>query len=318
MPGDSGFFRNDAARPNPPFTRTKLSNSLKGGAPPPILRINGIPVPPQHRRKYRLFKPEQIVGEYQFTWHHNIPWNILRKTWDTVVTFCSPKAVSGLFNFYAAQHPNEGKAPRLLQKMLHLRSEEGIGADRSAASSRTCAAWIDHLETRQKATPHPRIYLEGEDRDDLRTILCWGAWNLNEGPGTRVDDPDELFDSFGPFDANESRRARYIAVERLNLTLNQINDDYIKQANQPCSPGKTCDPWSEALLESLRICDALTAAQRSIVYFDPMMWAPVTMSASASDLFDIKANATVENGMLTADLRGALVYKQMKKLVRMG
>lgn len=73
-------------------------------------------------------------------------------------------------------------------------------------------------------SPNPRMGFQGEDREKLKTILCWGTWNLNEGPGTRVDDPGELFDTFGPFDAEETRRPRYVAVERLNTTLNDIWD----------------------------------------------------------------------------------------------
>ncbi|PZW41358.1 hypothetical protein C8P66_12166 [Humitalea rosea] len=316
MPNDTAFYRNDSSRPDPPFARTELSNLLRNNQP--VLRRNGIPVGAEHRHTYRLFRADQLVGSYQFTWHHNIPWNILRRSWDVVLTFCTDAALKALFNFYAAGHPLADDAPRLFAKLLLLRATFGItnGVAERTPGVRGCEAWIDHLTDTMRDSPNPRMGFQGEDREKLKTILCWGTWNLNEGPGTRVDDPGELFDTFGPFDAEETRRARYVAVERLNTTLNDIWDRFTEQANMPCSMATTTRPWSAALLETLRVCAALTPSQRGIVYFDPLMWAPVTLSRSAMELFDVKANATFDSGMITEVLRGVSVYKQMKKRVR--
>jgi hypothetical protein len=316
---DSGFFRNDSGRPDPPFKRTLLQNNFAGGVTTPTLRLNGSLVSASERKKYRLFKATQVVGEYAFTWHHNIPWNILRRSWDAVITFCTEESIRKLFDFYIDDHPLADEGPDLLKKMLALRKEEGIELSRKKgcpkAEGKTCQAWIEHLETTMKTSVD--YTFSEEERPNLKVILCWGAWNLNEGPGTRVDDPGELFDAFGPFDATEGRKARYVAVERLNQTLNDIFNQYTELANSKCTLAATRNAWSDALMETMRVCEALTPSQRQIVYFDPLMWAPVTLSNNAVSKFNLDANrAETEDGMITEDLRGVRVFKQMKKMVR--
>jgi len=318
--GDTCFFFEDAKRPDPPFTRTNLRNVMVGGTPPPTLFVNGVAVTSANRKKYRLFRSSQLVGDYQFTWHHNIPWNILRKSWDLVITFCTEECIVGLFDFYTAGHPYAYQAPGLLAKVLLLRRTAGLPLARRSMVppqvKRSCGEWVDHLVKTMKESTDPAMTLLGEERDELKTILCWGAWNLNEGPGTRVDDPDELFDSFGPFDATELRKPRYVAVDRLDKTLNRIVDDYKKLKDTPYVPDTTSHVWSKELMETLRVCQGLTPDQRKIVFFDPLMWAPVTLSANAASLFNLATSVQTEDGMIVEVLRGVQVFKQMKKCVR--
>ncbi len=315
---NAGFFRNSAKRPDPPFDRTMLSNRLVGGNPPPVLYCDYVPVPTAERKKYRLFKSSQIVGDYQFTWHHNIPWNILRRTWDIAITFCTEESIRALFDFYTSQHPLADQGPGILEKMLGVRKAIGIHLDGkkgcTKVHTKTCSEWIDALDEYQKNDE--QLGLDSPEYDTLQVILCWGGWNLNEGPGSRVDDPGEFFDAFGPFDANIGRVARYVAVERLNKTLNDMFNEYNTLAAAKCSLETTRNPWSRELMETMRVCNALTPEQREIVYFDPLMWAPVTLSGNAIAMFNLDPYKTpTEDGMVTENLRGVPVFKQMKKKV---
>jgi hypothetical protein len=318
--GDSCFYGHDANRPDPPFPRTKLSNVYLNGGNTLTLTVNNAPITGKAIRKYRLFPRDVVVGDYPFTWHHNVPWNLLRKSWDIVVTFCSAGVLQRLFAFYVKGHPKDTQAEALIAKVLALQAAAAPNSSATgerSVGSKTVGDWVTAVNTFMTTSNDGKIAFADEDRNDLRLILCWGAWNLNEGPGVRIDDPDELFDDFGAFDAHEHLRARYTAVARLNATLLTMKSEFDALENVRSSYAATGQAWSDALDETLRVCEALNPSQRQIAYFDPMMWAPVTPSGRPEVEQNFPKQFEIINGMVVV-LRTVKCYIQMKKKVPAG
>ena len=311
----SCFYGHDSERPDPPFPRTKLSNLFINGNL--RMSINNVPITAKEEGKYRLFPRDRAVGDYPFTWHHNVPWNLLRSSWDLVVTFCGPDCTRRLFRFYVQGHPNEFKADALIDKVLKLQNQTAPTAEASGTrslGSRGVSEWVSAVDEQMKSSD---IGFSDDDRADLRLILCWGAWNLNEGPGVRIDDPDEAFDDFGSFDAHPNLNARYIAVARLNLTLLTMKTQFDGLAAARSNHAETCARWTKALAETLDVCEALIPQQRQIAFFDPMMWAPVTPSSRGLEQ-EFPKKFEMSSGLVLVERRGVACYIQMKKKVRPG
>ena len=282
--GSSCFFLDPTIkdkRPTAPFPRTTIS--LRGANRPFALYRDATPVPPAEVKNYLFFdhNAEQI-GSYPLAFHHSIPFNLLKSSWDPIVLFCKPEAISALWAHYLKDHPtakeSSNEIKSLTDKLLAIRKKHGLdlnyggtgGTPRTFESYATAAYAAVNADASLTA-------ITSDESNALLVILCWGAWNLTEGPegAIRIEDPGEAFDEFGDCAPSESLKVRYRAVARLNSTLLKISTEY--QANKAAPvTAKLGAGWSDELMEALRVCAAMDSTQRELVYVDPLMWGAIT------------------------------------------
>jgi hypothetical protein len=300
-------------RPSAPseLGRTLLSNRLINVGKANQMFINQQSIPPNEAALYRLFAPETLVGAYEFTWHHNIPWNELRDSWDIIITFCTPAIITRLFDLYTRDHvlaKTSGTPPaRLLQKILALREAAGPAQADDATSGlqnksdrMTGQQWLTNMAGYRFPSNRSQTNFNSTDHDALPLFICWDGWNLVEGPSTtiRTEDPGEMFDDFSAADPDTSHNHRYGCVARLHDTLIQIINDFNTQwATTPCNFVQTTITWSRAMDETLTVCESLTSDERKAIFYARDMWAPVSMwgpinkAGAAGDPMTVQVNS---------------------------
>lgn len=313
--GSSCFFLDKKAsdkRPTAPFPRTTIS--LEGSQRPYVLKRNGVAVPPPKVKDYLFFDlyAEQI-GSYPLALHHSIPFNLLKSSWDPVLLFCSEEAISALWAHYCQDHPVLSEKPEeirdLTAKLLRVRKELGPDFSASGASPRK---YQDFAKEAYKAVAQDTSLgaMTSDEINAMTVILCWGGWNLTEGPegAIRIEDPGEAYDEFEACCPDQGLKVRYRAVARLNAALLKISTDYEKRSGEPVS-AQVAGEWSDSLMEALRICQAMTPAQRRLVHVDPLMWAPVANYGTVNR----KGNAQLNpNSMMKIELNSKWFWRQYK------
>lgn len=310
------------ARPSAPaeLGRTALKNTVNSPGKPAQLFINGQHIPPNEAALYRLFARDTLVGAYEFTWHHNIPWNELRESWDIIITFCRPEIITRLFDLYTRDHvlaKTSATTPaKLLQKILALREAGGPAqADDAKAGLQnksdrmTGQQWLNNMAAYRFPANRSHSNFNAADHDALPIFICWDGWNLVEGPSTtiRTEDPGEAFDDFSAADPDPTRQHRYGCVMRLHSTLTEIIDDFnANWAATPCQYVNTTIKWSKAMDETLKVCEALTSDERKAIFYTRDMWAPVSMWGPLN-----KAGATGDP--LTIQVNSVTCWRQAKR-----
>ena len=291
-------------RPSAPkeLGHTLLKNTAPAGQALQM-SINGTWISPKEAAEYRLFALNTSIGQgYRFTWHHNIPWNELRDSWNIIITFCTPKVIKRLFDLYTEGHvlakTADSSPEKLLRKVLALRENAGP-ADRDDADAgrqnksdrRTGQGWLDHLAAYRFPTRQSFTNFDSTDYDALRVFVCWHAWNVVEGPCTeaRTDDPGELFDDFSVADRDTSHSHRYGCIARLHATLGEIVDEFNSHwAATACNYVSTTITWSRALDSALDVCEAMTADERKQIFYVREMWHPVYGTGPTTVIVDSK------------------------------
>lgn len=308
-------------RPSAPneLGRTLLQNKVTGGTAKQLF-VNGKYVPPNEAALYQLFDPSTTVGTYEFTWHHNIPWNELRDSWDIIVTFCTPKVITRLFDLYTRDHVSTKTAgtepPKLLQKILALREAAGPAQADDQSNGRenksdrkTGQEWINNMAAYRFTSTRSHTNFNSTDYDALPIFICWDGWNLVEGPSTtiRTEIPGEMFDDFSAAGPDTDNVHRYGCVARLHTTLIEIIDDFnTKWSGTACNFISTTTTWSHALDEALAVCEAMTSEERKQIFYTREMWGPVGKWGPIN-----KAGASGEP--LTVLISGVQYWKQAKR-----
>ncbi len=278
--GSSCFFLDKAAsdkRPTAPFPRTTIS--LVGASRPYVLQRNRVPVPPKDAKNYMFFDTyAEQIGAYPLALHHSIPFNLLKSSWDPILLFCSAEAVAALWDHYCKDHPTVKESPTEIEaltgKLLAIRPGLGLPTT-DGGTPNTFGSYATTAYAAVAADTSPNA-MTSDEITAMTVILCWGAWNLTEGPegAIRIEDPGEAYDEFCDCCPSESLKVRYRAVARLNATLLKISTEYASKKLVPFSV-KVGEGWSEEIMEALRVCQAMDSEQRKLVYVDPLMWAPV-------------------------------------------
>lgn len=265
-------------RPDAPFRRTELSLSI--GTNGKVLRRDRVDLPSRKVEQYLFFDHGgEPIGAYPLALHHSIPFNLIKSSWDPIILFCTNEAIVALGNHYGHDHPSaaldRANYESYARKVLAIRKAHGPDFSNRALALRTheafmTAAYAAVLQDNSAGA------ITREEADLAEVILCWGGWNLTEGPvgEIRTEDPGEAFDDFEPCAQIETQKARYRAVARLNATLLGISTEYEGIKKTPISEAKAAE-WSDQLLEALRVCAAMTAEQRKLINLDPQMWQPV-------------------------------------------
>jgi len=281
--GSSCFFLDKAAsdkRPAAPFPRTTIS--LVGATRPYVLQRNRVAVPPDEAKKYLFFDTyAEQIGAYPLALHHSIPFNLLKSSWDPILLFCTPAAITALWAHYCQAHPTLKESPAeiksLTKKLLEVRTKLGLPLNYGGTGG-TPKTFLDYATAAYAAVDADKTpgAMTSDEINAMTVILCWGAWNLTEGPegAIRIEDPGEAYDEFCNCCPSEIMKVRYRAVARLNVALLHISAEYERKKREPVNT-KLGQDWSAELMEALRLCQALDSEQRKLVYVDPLMWAPV-------------------------------------------
>jgi hypothetical protein len=303
-------------RPGAPFARTTLS--LTGIAAPFVLRRDNVELLPAEAKSYQLFDGSKQIGGYPFALHHGIAFKRLRLAWNRIFAVCTPVAITALIDFLFLDHPavaeNAALCASLRQKMLAFRTAAGPNLATLApgqAGAKTYTGWMTDLDAHVVAAADGAA-LTADEANAWVLILCWGSWNLTEGPkeSIRVDDPINLLDDFTDCCPDQALKVRYRAVARLSVTVETIIASFDANANTFLQNPALALGWSTALLESLQVCAALTTAQRRMVSFDPRMWAPVRAYGSGKDKHG--AAKFSDSEMITVVEQGVTCWKQYK------
>ncbi len=234
---------------------------------------------------------------YDLTWHHNIPWSLLRDSWNIVYTFCSPAVIGDLFDLYAAGNPTRIRLHTLKAKLLYIR--EAIGPSASNGSSGTYEKWMARVA--DGAESH-LVHLAEENQlsvdewDALYSIVAWQSWNIVEGPkeSVRTDDPGSTgFDDFRGADPGNT--VRFNLVNSLFTTLDGLVKGFPAVKGGFCDIGGVVSGWNDTLGNALAGAAGLKHANR--LMFDVSLWKVVA----------------VHRGQVTANLSGKHVYWIAKK-----
>jgi hypothetical protein len=155
----------------------------------------------------RAWKPYKATGGIPvdklpsgFSFHHQIPYNILWGSWNEILDACFPE--NG--------NPADGAedCAKTYMRMLGMDADDIYG---KIAGGRNGTG----------------DGLGGEERDELDTKLTWIGWNIVVGPESsiRADDPGERWDDFGQaFSENNLLRLELLAnrILLLNSALGSI------------------------------------------------------------------------------------------------
>ena len=216
--------------------------------------------------------PGSHLISYDLTWHHNIPWQALRDSWNVVCVFCKPETIAKLFYLYWKGNRATVTPGQLVNKLKAHRTK--IGPETASASSTTYKKYRTRMgeddESHIELLPEAE-QLTSDEKDELHSMVSWAAWNIVEGPkeNVRTDDPGSAgFDDFRGSDI--ARAVRYNHVNDLYTVLLQIANEYTPRANQFCDPNRI-DQWDTSLSLALnRTYENLKT--EPIVKFNDTQW----------------------------------------------
>jgi hypothetical protein len=212
---------------------------------------------------------------YDFTWHHNIPWRVLRDSFNVVMVFCSWTVVGALLDLYGMRlSPDIRKRIRNLRKALALHNQSNDDQpDEKHAGGATYAKWVERFGRGPGSLLEPlklEDQLTTEHVDELRQSVAWQRWNIVEGPkeSIRVDDPgSDDFDDFRVADPDHFDR--YEDVHQLHEVLSDIEADYQRNKALVTSTHKMLT-WSAKLQPLMPRMQSLI--NEPLIMFDPALW----------------------------------------------
>jgi hypothetical protein len=307
--GSSCFYldrKMSEKRPAAPFNRTVIS--LVGVNRPFTLERNKAPVPPKYVKDYQFFdmSAEQI-GSYPLALHHSIPFNLLKSSWDPILLFCTPESIAALWAHYVKFHPKLSDEPNTIEslttKLLSIRNKYGPATGQTQTfDSYAKAAYTGVAQDNTSGA------FTNDEANVLEVILCWGGWNLTEGPegAIRIEDPGEAYDEFCDCCPSPSLKVRYRAVARLNGALQKISGEYAKLAKTAYDPS-VASTWSNEIMEAIEVLKALDSNQRALINVDPLMWAPVPAGSYKGRILNL-----TNDEMMTININSKDFFRQYK------
>jgi hypothetical protein len=230
-------------------------------------------------RAQKLIPDTTNVISYPTTWHHNIPWKILRDSWNIIYTFFSPETVSKVFDLYAVGNGTVLTYSVLRDKLLEIKS--AVGPSSANASSGTCELWMSRLKAADGHLMHleEKKQLTSSQSEELQSIVAWQRYNIVEGPkeSVRVDDPgSDGFDDFRFID--DSLIERFQKVYAYNDALENLVKRFSGLLRKPCDlTGQVAT--EDSLLQPSLQGVVQTLATAPLVPFQLKHWRLVTVYA---------------------------------------
>jgi hypothetical protein len=234
---------------------------------------------------------------YDFTWHHNIPWKVLRDSFNVVIVFCNWRVTDALLDLYGMRlSPVIKRRIRDIRAALHLHLPDGNDdkPDEKHAGGATYEKWVARFSDGPESLLEPlslEKQLTSDQVDELTQNVAWQRWNIVEGPkeAIRIDDPgSDDFDDFR--EADPAHFNRYEAAHELYEALSDIEADYRRNKGLVTS----CDKmraWSAKLQALVPRTQFLTS--EPLMMFDSTVWRV----------------AGYTNGPLEKDLGGKMYYQ---------
>jgi hypothetical protein len=134
--------------------------------------------------------PREFLKSDEYTWHHGVPFNTLRDSWNSLITL--------------VWLLGDGKSDAV--KAAKASAREVMELMLNGISGCTIA----------KAADQAMKINDEEDFDEIHAAISWPPWDLVDGPkeSKRIDDPGEFFDKFAAgLDDNE--KALHAKLEEL-------------------------------------------------------------------------------------------------------
>jgi|GEM_PF-2837778 len=214
---------------------------------------------------------------YPLTWHHNIPWQVLRDSWNIIFTFCSPQRLQSAFRLYSAGANNED----LLNKLMEI--QRVMAPTATNISGATYEKWVARLsdgpESLLLSTLATTKQLTADDSDRLASVVAWSKWNIVEGPkeSVRTDDPgSDAFDDFSTTVAANADQTLFQRFEKASLyfeALTKIVADY-EQNKTKFGDKKKVDEW-DTQLSTVLATTAQYLTSQPLVMFSMGYWQTV-------------------------------------------
>jgi len=217
----------------------------------------------------------QIIS-YDFTWHHNIPWETLRDSWNIILCFCAKGTIEKVLEAYCVGNGFR-YAVNLSKKLTTIR--EKIGPSKDNASSATFGKYASRMGVNPDEISHLQHLelkdsLTSDDQDNVACIVAWQKWNIVEGPkeSVRIDDPgSDGFDDF--IDADSDNSERYLKVRDYYEALQELIRDYNIRINQFANWGVITE-WNNKISHS--IDKILEIKSQDCTMFDKKIWVVIT------------------------------------------
>lgn len=238
---------------SPPWTRTdwKVGAARAAGLFPPAAAVN----------------PTHDNISYEFAWHHNIPWKVLRDSFKVAVVFCEWDAVEMLLDLYGMRFNP------LIKQRIRL-TKEALGPTATNAPGATYEKWVSRFSGGPESllgALEASKQLSKLEVDSLVLNVAWQRWNIVEGPkeSVRVDDPgSDDFDDFSR--ADPTNFARYMAVEDLYRELVDLVADYEARKASFADFNYMRTAWTLKLRGVARSAQSLIT--QPLMMFNPEHW----------------------------------------------
>jgi hypothetical protein len=92
-------------------------------------------------KKWGLIPQTTMLVEYDTTFHHNIPWETLRVSWNAVYAFCDAELVDDLFYLYHDTNRATPDPAGLLNRLMAARDAAGLH-DGAGAATKPYKQWL--------------------------------------------------------------------------------------------------------------------------------------------------------------------------------
>jgi hypothetical protein len=144
----------------------------------------GRPEPPQE------WGHSETEAGHALTWHHVLPWRLLRDFWNAMVEH---------------QHWN------VAEELAWL----------SAYGTRNEIS--KHVKSMEK-----KAFCDRQNENSLAAKLCWRGWNIVEGPSNRADDPGDKYDNFVKVTGLTSwQQERMVHLHQVHQLMSEFSTAYV-------------------------------------------------------------------------------------------